>query len=696
MTDRPPNVRTALEGEVQAVGAAVREVLRDAPPVPANILVVDDDPRNLLATAEVLSEPGRRVVQARSGDEALRHLLVDEFAVLLLDVQMPGLDGYAVAELVRGREKTRTLPIIFLTAVNKEAAHIFRGYQAGAVDYVFKPVDPIILKSKVAVFVELYRKEEAIKRQAALEAQLMRENFRIRLEKARADQALRRNEEQQALIIRSLPLALWVDPVYSGRVGTRRYVSGDLERLTGHPAARFTVDDALWRDGIDENDRARVLLELESVLETGFATIEYVWRHVDEPRCFLDQALLVRTKDGRPAEIVGTTLDITERKGLEQQLAQAQKLEALGRLTGGIAHDFNNMLSIVIGNLDLVQKSIADETAARRAKSALDGALRCAEMTQRLLTFARRRPFETKAVDLAAFVPTVVELLRRTLDEKIAVRLDIQDGLWRIRSDPTQIEAAIVNLALNARDAMPDGGKLTMQLRNVAIGQGEVEQPDIQPGAYVELTIADTGAGMAPEVLKHAFEPFFTTKEVGKGTGLGLSTIYGFVKESRGHIELDSAPGAGTRVRILLPRTDEVEAAQNERCPATSAGPTDGQTILVVEDDGAVREVAVVALRQLGYRVLEAPNAEAGLDMVERDEAVRLLFTDLIMPGAMDGRALAREALRRRPGLKVLYVSGYGGEAEEDDEIAFIRKPYRSEDLADRIRALLEAPAAAE
>jgi PAS domain S-box-containing protein len=685
---------TSLGGEVKAVGAALREALRSAPPPAANILVVDDDARNLLATAEVLAEPGWRIFQAKSGDEALRHLLEEEFAVILLDVEMPGLDGYATAELIRGRERTRTVPIIFVTAVNKDATQIFRGYRAGAVDYVFKPVDPVILKSKVGIFVELYRKSEAIKRQAELEARLMQENFDIRLEKARADQALRRKEEQQGLIIRSLPLALWLDPLVGGRVGTRRYVSGDLERLTGHPAPRFAVDDRLWRDGVDEDDRDRVLEELAGILAGEGGTLEYAWRRPDgEPRFFLDHALVVHGRDGRPREIVGTTLDITERKQLEQQLAQAQRLEALGKLTGGIAHDFNNMLSIVIGNLDLVQKAITEPAAARRAKSALDGALRCAEMTQRLLTFARRRPLDTKVIDLAGLVPGIVELLRRTIDEKIEIELSISGGLWRIRSDAAQVEAAIVNLALNARDAMPNGGRISLALENIAVAESEGEP---EPGDYVAITVSDTGVGMAAEVLKRAFEPFFTTKGIGKGTGLGLSTTYGFIKEARGHIALDSAPGRGTSVRILLPRSEEAQS--EEAAPKPRLREAQGETILVVEDDAAVREVAVSALSQFGYRVLEAASAEAGLDVLEREGEVRLLFTDILMPGAMGGRELAREALRRRPDLKVLYVSGYGGAAEtQDDDILLIRKPYRGEDLAGRVRALLDgAQVAAE
>jgi CheY-like chemotaxis protein len=287
----------------------------------------------------------------------------------------------------------------------------------------------------------------------------------------------------------------------------------------------------------------------------------------------------------------------------------------------------------------------------------------------------------------------VVELLRRTVDERIAIRLEVADGLWPIRSDAAQIEAAIVNLALNARDAMPEGGELAIRLANTRLAQGELESGD-----YVELTVSDTGTGMPPDVLKRAFEPFFTTKGVGKGTGLGLSTTYGFIKESRGHIEIDSTPGAGTSVRILLPRAEGVEPAREEEPRRGSPDRAKGETILVVEDDAAVREVAVSALAQLGYRVLEAADAETGLDLLQRDDGICLLFTDLLMPGSMNGRELAQEALRRRPGLKVLYVSGYGGNAELlDEEIGLIRKPYRGEDLAGRVRAILDgAPVLAE
>jgi CheY-like chemotaxis protein len=350
------------------------------------------------------------------------------------------------------------------------------------------------------------------------------------------------------------------------------------------------------------------------------------------------------------------------------------------------------MLSIVIGNLDLLQKGIEDPATARRAKSALDGALRCAEMTQRLLTFARRRPLDSKVLDLTAFVPTIVELLRRTIDERVKLELELGDGLWRIRSDAAQLEAAIVNLALNARDAMPDGGRIRIALKNVRVdGQdGEVEE-----GEYVSIEVADTGVGMAPEVVKRAFEPFFTTKGVGKGTGLGLSTTYGFIKESRGHIAIDSRPGEGTTVRLLLPRSAEAPAEEAVEEDGDERPDTKGETILVVEDDAEVRELAVSSLSRLGYHVIEAGDAAAGLRVLESDASVKLLFTDILMPGEMSGRELAREALKRRPELKILYVSGYGGDAEaEDEDILLLRKPYRGDDLAGRVRQILDAPGA--
>jgi PAS domain S-box-containing protein len=699
-------------------------------PAAAAVLVVDDDPRNLLALEETLHGLGSDILLARSGAEALKHLLVRDVAVILMDVHMPEMDGYETAEMIRTRERCRHIPIIFVTAVNKDETHVFRGYSAGAVDYVFKPIDPLILRSKVSVFVDLYRKTEEVKRQAEQEKRLLQENFRVRAEKLRSEQALRRKEEQQSLIVRSLPIALYTVPAAdAGRAA--RFVSDTVERITGFPAARFAEDPAFWQERVADEDRDRVLRELEALHETGAATMEYRWRCADgSERYFLDQAVLIRDPDGRPREIFGTWLDISERKHLEQQLMHAQKLEAVGKLTGGIAHDFNNMLSVVIGNLDLLEKQLkGNKGAARFAKTALDGALRCADLTQRLLTFSRRQPLRSKRIDLDELVSAMTELLRRTLGDRIEIAFTAPDNLWPVMIDATQIESALVNLALNARDAMPDGGRLSIEMRNLHLPEASPEI-GLTAGSYVTVAVTDTGTGIPQEVLPRVFEPFFTTKEIGQGTGLGLSTTYGFIKQSGGHIAIDSELGRGTTVTIYLPRSPEdgAGAATHTAAPAEAAAlaeadvapeedaaavpyrAAEGDTVLIVEDDPDVREIAVATFEEMGFRVLQAGNAKAALDLIgnapETDQ-IRLLFTDIVMPGGMSGRDLAREARRRRGDLKVLFASGYGGAGSPDEENAgaaehdeeMLQKPYRRRELAIRVGALLSGasqPAAAD
>jgi signal transduction histidine kinase/CheY-like chemotaxis protein len=382
--------------------------------------------------------------------------------------------------------------------------------------------------------------------------------------------------------------------------------------------------------------------------------------------------------------------DLTEQRRLEARLLQAQKMEAIGQLTGGIAHDFNNMLSIIIGNLELLESHVADETGARRAKMALEGALRCASMTKRLLTFARRQPLQAKTIELNGFVEGMLELARRMLADTAEFRFTPVERLWPLKTDPTQLEAALVNLAVNARDAMPEGGVISFELRNVPWEEMPREAAELAEGDYVMIAVSDTGGGMDAETLERVFEPFFTTKEIGRGTGLGLSTTYGFVKQAGGHIAIESAPGEGTTVRLWLPRGDGA-AAEPAREPADVARAR-GETVLVVEDEEAVREVAVTALSRLGYSVIEADTAERGLQLLEETPEIELLFTDVLMPGPIDGRALARAARRIRPAIKVLYASGYGGDVAEEDA-PFLRKPYLGDDLAQRVRDVLDGVA---
>ena len=660
----------------------------------AGILLVDDDARNLYALERILAELGHEVVTARSGDEALRQLLDREFALILMDVQMPGLDGYDTVAMIRSRPRCRHVPIIFITAYNKDDQHVFRGYSAGAVDYVFKPIDPLVLKSKVSIFVELHLKTEEIKRQAALERALLEENFRVRAEKLRSEEALRRREEQYGLIIRSLPIALYTAPPGEA-VARRRFVSDTIAAVTGFPAEQFADDERFWQTRIHPEDRERVLADF-AALQTGEAVVtEYRWLAADGgARHFLDHAALVRDHRGRGREVFGTWLDITDRKRLESQLHRAQRLEAIGRLTGGIAHDFNNMLSVVIGNLDMLHERAKKNTRLERfAAQALRGALRCSDLTRHLLTFARQQPLQAKVLDLDRLVSGMTEMLGRTLGNNIKVEYRAEPGLAPAATDPAHVEAALLNLVFNARDAMPQGGTLAIALENVAWGADDRRRPaDCAPGRYVMLAIADTGTGMPPDVAARAFEPFFTTKGVGRGTGLGLSTTYGFLKQSGGHAEIDSEPGRGTTVKLYFPAAPAAgRDARGEREDDTVplAASADG-AVLVVEDEGDVRSVAVETLANMGLSVIEAEDAGKALEILGARDDVRLLFTDIMMPG-MNGTALAAEALKRRPDLKVLYTTGcdeQGCAALPAEEL--LRKPYRAQDLASRIRSLLE------
>ncbi|SMH30431.1 response regulator [Azospirillum agricola] len=670
------------------------------------ILIVDDDSRNLFAVRETLEELGAQLVLAKSGEEALKHLLRQDFALILLDVHMPGMDGYETAEMIRKRERSRHIPIIFLTAINKDEVHIFRGYSTGAVDYMFKPVDPHVLKCKVAVFVDLYRKSEEVRREVAAKQKLLDENERVRREKLHAEQALRRSEERQALILRQLPIVLYTADLTPGL--PFRYVSDNVEAVLGHPAERFVESSGFWEEHLHPDDRPRVLKQLASIRDAGLSTVEYRWLCPNgSVRHLLDQTVVVRDEAGAPRELFGTILDVTETRQAQQQLAHSQKMEMVGQLTGGIAHDFNNMLMVVIGSLERLAPVLADDAkTARRADMALQAALRCSDMTRRLLTFARRQQLHPEPVDLDALVAGMGELMERTLGRDIEIVIEPPpEPLWTATVDRSQAESALLNLVINARDAMCEGGHLRIHTANARFQEPACAHGmSVPAGDYVLLSVSDSGCGMAPEVLERAFEPFFTTKETGKGTGLGLSMIHGFVKQSGGLIGIDSAPGAGTTFRLYLPRAVEVARPSGEPdgdAAEQSAGR--GETVLVVDDDADVRAVAVQAVTALGYRVLEADGGAAALAVLDAaaggGSAVDLLFTDIVMPGGMNGRELAREGLRRHPALRVLFASGYanGSTAPLDPELAAaetLAKPYRDADLARALRRALDSAAA--
>lgn len=655
-------------------------------PARATILIVDDEANNRFALTQVLAELEETLVEAASGEDALRFLLREECAVILLDANMPGLDGYTTAELIRRRERSRHIPIIFVSAIDRDDEHIARAYAMGAVDYVFKPVDPVILRSKVAVLVDLYRKNVEVERKAALERFLQEENLRIRREKLEAERQLRQIEERQTAIVRSLPIALYSSDVDAGFAGPR-FISDVIADLIGFRPGQFLEDPHLWVNRIHAEDRERVLNEVASIPVLGGMSIEYRWLCADgSHRWFLDRAVLIR-HEGRSFEIFGSCLDVTARRRAEQQLIQAQKMEAVGQLTGGIAHDFNNMLTVVIGNLDALARAL--KGAGRnfdRAQMALTGALSCAELTRRMLAFARRQPLQPSAVNLGEVSRNIAKLLGRALGERIQIDVLVADELWNVLADPAQVESSLINLAVNARDAMSDGGTLTIEARNVSSAEREAELPE---GDFVLLCVSDTGNGMTSDVLERALEPFFTTKRVGHGTGLGLSMVYGFVKQSGGHFKIISTPGQGTCVRLYLPRTEAAAVTAAAFSEELSLSGRD-RTILLVEDDAGVRAVTAAMLKELQFNVIEADNGACALDIVERESDIDLLFTDIVMPGGMNGFELGRLARERRPQLPVLYATGYSASYAAPEQGAdMLAKPYREADLRTKLRGLL-------
>lgn len=405
---------------------------------------------------------------------------------------------------------------------------------------------------------------------------------------------------------------------------------------------------------------------------------------------------------GQARRVQGAVQDVSERVALEERVRQAQRLDSLGHLTGGVAHDFNNLLTVILGNAEMLAESLDGDTGLRPlAELVTQAAQRGAELTQRLLAFARRQPLAPKPVDVRELAQAMDPLLRRTLGGHIVVRHEHADTLWPALVDPLQLDNTLLNLCVNARDAMPAGGHLVIATANVERDEETGARADVVPGQYVMLSVSDTGMGIAPEHAGRVFEPFFTTKEKGKGTGLGLAMVYGFVKQSGGHVEVDSSPGRGTTVRIYLPRATRPAAPPAEQTAAPSPARTaPGCSVLLVEDDEQVRRSAREQLRALGHEVLEACDGRQALEILAGDARVDLLFTDIVMPG-MGGRELAARAVARRPGLPVLYTSGYAQDAVHDGRldagIELLAKPYRRDQLARCIASALAAkPRAAE
>ena len=471
-------------------------------------------------------------------------------------------------------------------------------------------------------------------------------------------------------------------------------------------AASFRGEAFRLRDRI----HALTLMTLIGAVAVGFASALLTIRSITRPLRALQRSMAAlsagdlgvaipgiprRDEIGRMASAVQVFKDGLVHAGkLEQALRQAQKMEAIGQLTGGIAHDFNNLLQVIVADIELSLLQVEDGSAvAAYLRDALSEVERGAKLTGHLLAFARRQPLSPKPLRIDRLVADTASMLRRTLGERVEIEVVNGGGLWTALIDANQLQNAILNLAVNARDAMPDGGKLTFELANTALDATYAAQHiEVTAGQYVMLAITDTGHGMTDEVLHRAFEPFFTTKPEGAGTGLGLSMVFGFVKQSGGHIKIYSEVGLGTTIKLYLPRASAAELAQED--VETGAVCGTGETILVAEDDIGVRTSVVAQLAELGYRVLAAANGDEAIGILSRGEKVDLLFTDVVMPGTLNGRALAAKAMAIAPGLRVVFTSGYTENAiihngRLDEGITLLSKPYRLAQLADTMRAAL-------
>ena len=674
----------------------------------AHILLADDNADLRSYISRLLAERGYEVTSAADGEAALDAIRRRRPNLVVTDVMMPQLDGFGLLRAIREDPALRDLPVIVLSARAGEELRS-RASRRAPTTISRNPFQPA----------SSWRGSRPISRS--------RGSGERRWRPFRSSEAIAREQAErvQLALDAGAIIGTWVWDIPNDRLiaderFARSFNLSPEECRAGLPLAKVMAS-------IHEEDQPGVARSIADALQSGGAyRCEYRVRQQDGGYRWVEaNGRVDMGPDGAPIRFPGILINvdhrraietalremnedlerriqsaIAERESVEEALRQAVKMEALGQLTGGIAHDFNNLLTIVIGNVDMARRALANSEVSRAGRAmdnAQKGAERAAALTQRLLAFSRRQPLAPKPIDVDRLVAGMGDLLHRALGEIVELEAVSTAGLWRVEADPNQLEATILNLVVNARDAMPEGGKLTIETANVRLDeQYSAAHAEVAPGSYVLLAVTDTGHGMSREVLSKALDPFFTTKGIGRGTGLGLSMAYGFVKQSGGHLKIYSEEGQGTTVKIYLPRLLHVDEAVEEGESAPVDRIKRDRSILVVEDDDDVRAYTVEILRELGYRVLEAHDGPSALRLIERqDRQIDLMFTDVVMPG-MSGRELADRARAVQPELKIIYTSGYtrnaivhGGRLDAGVEV--IAKPFTYQALAQKIADVLEA-----
>jgi signal transduction histidine kinase/PleD family two-component response regulator len=675
------------------------------------IILADDNTDMRDYVSRLLTGQGYTVEAVPDGLAALEAARQAPPDLILSDVMMPRLDGFGLLRTVRAERALAGTPVVLLSARAGEEAKI-EGLDAGADDYLTKPFAARELLARVATNIQM----AMVRREAARE--IMRSEQQLLMTRERLDIALATGR-----------VAIFELDVETNRT----MVFGPLVAFFGVPEAVAAQGLPLeqFTQGIDPDDRDRVVDAIATAIsENRPFEAEYRILGGDAPRHVIARGML-EAGSATGTRLIGAVIDISgekaaqdelraqtramerlnatleeriavavaERLQAEDALRQAQKMEAVGQLTGGVAHDFNNLLTVIIGGLDTIRRRGPQDNprVTRALNLATQGAQRAATLTARLLAFSRRQPLDPRPLDLNAVVRDSTELLHRTLGETIELETVTAARLWPVEVDQNQLENAILNLAVNARDAMPGGGKLTIETGNTMLDETyAARDSEVIPGQYAVVSISDSGSGMDTETLGRVFEPFYTTKEVGKGTGLGLSMVYGFVKQSGGHITIYSEPGQGTTVRLYFPR---YRGDLTDTAATVAVAPPGGlkeEIILVVEDNDDVRSYSVMMLNELGYSVLEAADSDAAMEIIRTPGRIDLLFTDVVLPGRT-GRVLATEAQIIRPDLRVLFTTGYSRNAivhqgRLDAGVALLTKPFTFDQLATRIRDVLDQP----
>jgi PAS domain S-box-containing protein len=653
------------------------------------ILIVDDRPENLTAMEALLSDLGFGLVRALSGNDALRLSLKHNFALVLLDVQMPDMDGFETAEFLRANPKTRNLPIIFVTAGMKGMNYQFKGYDIGAVDYLTKPLEAPVLRSKVKVFCELHSQRLELERREASLEYLVRQRTDELIKTAESllesRERYRSAFEQTGIGIAHIAKdgeILQANPFYCSMLG---YEPGELNGRNLKEITHSTVHEK-------DSDHIVKMLAGELCI---FTTEEPCQRKNGTQAWFRVTTTLARDENNQPEYFIRVSEDITENRMLKEQILQSQKMEAVGLLAGGIAHDFNNILSVIMGYASMMNMKLPKGDAVHGyLENLTTAAERAAGLTRGLLAFSRKQEMSLQPAELNELVTQTSRLLKRVINEDIILEFKPCQSKIMANVDSGQIEQVLMNLVTNARDAMSYGGRISITLEDAEIDDAFIKTHGFgEPGRFAVISVSDTGAGISPEAMQRIFDPFFTTKEIGKGTGLGLSIVYGIIRQHKGYVNACSEPAIGTTFRVFLPVLEGTAAVQEVVIPASPRGGS--ETILLAEDDEAIRVMETQILNDYGYKVITARDGRDAVTLFQQHhEEIDLVLLDGIMP-RLNGNQAYQEMRLINPDIKAIFITGYTPDLIENKGISMpgveiLMKPVPPQELARKVRQALD------